>query len=346
METGCTSSIIPADKATLVASIIQATFGQEASAVFLLKGGLSGAIVYRIVVNGESYVLKLDTPGEEDIYAMNKIAAAAGIAPEIFYADHTQGISISAFIDAKPVRAHFADPVSLAQAMGKLVRKMHDMPVFKKQGDMQGLVNELIKKIKASASAVFAAPAFDETFCYYEQVNRAYPWHDTDKVASHNDLNPNNILFDGEHIRIVDWDAAFANDRYVDLSVAAISFANGAAQENALLEAYFGEALNDYNRARFFLMRQICRIVYAIMMFQLANTAVSGIIGSNPESLHFTMADIGALARSGKFDVATSEGQFYYGIALFNDALNAMRSEQFEPALRLVQSKMLEKKGK
>ena len=41
-------------------------------------------------------------------------------------------------------------------------------------------------------------------------------------VSSPNDLfKPDNILFDGQGVWLVDWEAAFLNDRYADLAVVA-----------------------------------------------------------------------------------------------------------------------------
>jgi thiamine kinase-like enzyme len=56
----------------------------------------------------------------------------------------------------------------------------------------------------------------------YSRVAHVYPRHDESNwVSSHNDLKPENILFDGNRVWLVDWEAAFLNDRYVDLAVVA-----------------------------------------------------------------------------------------------------------------------------
>ncbi|PZF72502.1 choline/ethanolamine kinase family protein [Taibaiella soli] len=336
METTQLNNIIPAERVAFVTNAIKNTFGQDASDIILLKGGLSGAGVYKIMVAAIPYVLKLDAPGVADIYATTSIAAAAGIAPKVFYADHTEGVSIYEFIEAKPIRESFTDPAELASELGKLIRKLHGMPVFEKTNDMRAMADGFIAQFKASN--VLTGAAFEEAFTYYDRIKEVYPWHDTDKVSSHNDLNPNNILFDGERIRIIDWDAAFANDRYVDLAIAAISFASVFKLERALLAAYFGDTMDDYRYARFFLMRQICRLIYATLMFQLSAAVIEELTAQYPESLQFTSADIGRLAQEGRFDITKAEGQFYYGIALFNDALNAMRSKGFDAAMDIVGS--------
>lgn len=89
-------------------------------------------------------------------------------------------------------------------------------------------------------------------------------------VSSHNDLNPNNILFDGKKIWVIDWEAAFQNDRYVDLAIVAKTFVHNQEDEAIFLQTYFGEQLDEYKRARFFLMQQICRMYYAMIMLKLA----------------------------------------------------------------------------
>src|SRR5581483_9862851 len=56
-----------------------------------------------------------------------------------------------------------------------------------------------------------------ELFTRYAQIAAVYP-HETDMASSHNDLfKPDNILFDGHRVWLVDWEAAFLNDRYADL---------------------------------------------------------------------------------------------------------------------------------
>lgn len=335
MVTKSINSTIPDERMLRIAAVVQMTFGQTIGKITPLKGGLSGAGVYKMVVNDLAYVLKLDQPNETDIYATTKIASDAGFAPKIFYADHKEGISIYEFIDSKPVRTAFGDPAVMATEIGNLIRKMHEMPLFEKTKDMRAMVDGFIAQLKALD---VLRDKVDEAFGFYEQIKAVYPWHDTDRVSSHNDLNPNNILFDGHRIRIVDWDAAFANDRYVDLAIAAISFANVFKLERPLLAAYFGDAMNDYRFARFFLMRQICRIIYASLMFQMSAPVIKELTAQYPESLDFTSADIGRLVQEGRFDITKAEGQFYYGMALLNDALLAMRSKGFEVAVALVGS--------
>jgi hypothetical protein len=54
----------------------------------------------------------------------------------------------------------------------------------------------------------------EEFFARYAQVASVYPHDDPEMVSSHNDVfKPDNILFDGHRVWLVDWEAAFLNDR-------------------------------------------------------------------------------------------------------------------------------------
>ena len=83
----------------------------------------------------------------------------------------------------------------------------------------------------------------------YRQVAAVYPRLDADLVSSHNDLfKPDNMLFDGNRVWLVDWEAAFLNDRYADLAVVANQVVTNDAEERLYLQEYFGQAPDEYQR--------------------------------------------------------------------------------------------------
>ena len=51
--------------------------------------------------------------------------------------------------------------------------------------------------------------------------------------------------------------AAFVNDRYFDLAIVANFLVNNDAEEKTFLQEYFGQPPDEYQLARFFLMRQV-----------------------------------------------------------------------------------------
>jgi thiamine kinase-like enzyme len=69
----------------------------------------------------------------------------------------------------------------------------------------------------------------------------------------------------------VDWEAGFLNDRYFDLAVVANFVITNDAEEEAYLRTYFGEAAGAYRLARFYLMRQIAHMSYAMVFMRLGS---------------------------------------------------------------------------
>ena len=326
------SPLVPTSRIAAVEAALVAAFGTSAvTDLSLLAGGLSTSPVYKIVVDNKSYVLKLNAPATNTTLANPlALAAAAGIAPPLYYQDLATGISISGFVDNKPIRAAL-EPGKLIAGLAAIIKAIHSVPCEVEGDDLLETVDAMIDKFRQSKILSGAVP--DECFEHYEKIRERYPWKDTNKVFSHNDLNPSNIVYDGERIWIIDWDVAFLNDRYIDLANVANFFAHTGEQENILLNAYFDNAVDEYKKARFFIMRQVCRIIYAMLMFQLAAQGKPADYLHNQEMEGISLREFGALMGAGKLSLAAYEGQLMFGKALLNEALHQMRSPRFESAL-------------
>jgi serine/threonine protein kinase len=111
---------------------------------------------------------------------------------------------------------------------------------------------------KFQAAKILPESETEELFQGYARVASVYPRHDSDMVSSHNDLKPENILFDGDRVWLVDWEAAFLNDRYHDLAVVANFVVTNDAEEEAYLRTYFGEAAGEVS-----LVTQEAKLQYA-----------------------------------------------------------------------------------
>ncbi len=331
-------STVPAEKIKSVENALLKAFNTtEVSDISLLEGGLSASAVYKIIVNDTPYVLKLDSAvynNLNDELTCMEIAANGNIAPMVYYLNIADGISITGFIKAVPMAAAFTSIGSRLQELAKTIKAIHELPLFTKESSLLDTVDGLINQFEASK--MLTGPVFDECFEYYDLIRNYYPWDDTDKVSSHNDLNPNNMVCDGEKIWIIDWDGAFKNDRYVDLAITANFYVSNDEHEELFLQTYFGENLNDYNRARFFLMRQVCRLVYAMLMFKLADASNPMGMGHDPNMEDITLNDVKQQVGAGKISLAGYEGQLLFGKALFNEALVSMQSPRFNLSIQQI----------
>jgi aminoglycoside phosphotransferase (APT) family kinase protein len=174
----------------------------------------------------------------------------------------------------------------------------------------------------------------DELFRRYADLMKVYPRNDAELVASHNDVKPQNMVFDGERLWLVDWEAAFLNDRYVDLSISANFFVRDD-REAAYLAAYFGTPATPYQHARFYLMRQALHVFYAAFLLVTAARAGTPIDSMAPAP---DFRDFHERLISGEVDLTTPEAKVQYALVHLAAARRQIRTPRFEEALALVAS--------
>ena len=152
-------------------------------------------------------------------------------------------------------------------------------------------------------------------------------------VSSHNDLlKPDNILFDGERVWLVDWEAAFLNNRYVDLASVANFVLTGDDDERIYLQQYFGQPPTPYQQACFFLIRQLTHIFYA-MAFLL--------LGSAGKPVRWTedlpdFKDFHRRLWTGELNIRDSHVKVDYGKVHWQRLMENVRHPRFAEALKVV----------
>ena len=318
-----------------VARGLTAAFGvAEPDSIVALGGGLSGAGVFRIRVGGIAYLLRLDQArdGFRDplrAYACMRIAAAGLLAPRVRYADAEDGVAIMDFIEERPLSLEYCGtPDQLVVEAAQTVRALHAGPPFPPLVDYLDGIDALVAQFQARGLVAPAAMA--ELLDRYRELRARYRTDPADLVASHNDLNPRNILYDGSRLWLVDWESAFLADRYVDLACIANLFARTPAQEDLLLATYFGAA-DATRRARLQVMRQVNHLFYGLVM---ANA-----VGDQPQARDLSgrsLEDLHEALTLGEPVLDTEAGRFGYVRARLAAAIEGMRTPQFAEALALI----------
>ena len=333
-------SLVPATKVNAVNRALQATFDtQSVDSITPLSGGLSTAFVYKIIVAGKPYVLRLimhqdalNDPARQ--FTCMKLAAAVGVAPRVHYASVEDALSIIDFVDAQRLMTAFATRQELLITLANTVKAIHSTTTFPKLVNFLDGVDDFIQEFRAAQMLPESATA--ELFCLYAQVQQSYPRHDPDVVSSHNDLNYNNILFDGKKIWVIDWEAAFQNDRYADLATIANGFVNSDDDEELFLRAYFGDAPSDYQRARFFLMRQVRHLFYAMIMMKLVDYAKPGNVPLDTNMQVPRIEEFRKHLGDGTIQLGSYQGQLLFAKVEMNEALLAMQSQRFAESVALM----------
>jgi len=327
---------LPADKRPAIDRGLLAAFGTTTlDAVTPVSGGLSGANVQRIEISGGVYLLRLESPPKGLLdpvrsHACMEIAAKAGLAPRVLYADAETGGTITDFIVAQPPAVSRAE---LIRQLARMARALHDTPAFPPLVDYLDGLGDLTARALASGLPTPTLTA--RARAVQVALSTAYRRLEPQLVSSHNDLNPGNIVHDGRRPWLVDWDAAFLADRYVDLAALANVYAREPADEAILLAAYFGEPPTADRRARLYLARQISHLFHAMIFVSMAAEERPGARLTDPEDGGRSLDQLHAALAGGAPLLATWEGRVAYGLAHLAEALANVAHPRFAEATRL-----------
>jgi len=233
-------------------------------------GGASGATLVRVdagdlrlLVRHEGPVTPLLKRNPHRFTAM-KLAADAGVAPRVHYMDETAGLTITDFIIQKPFADVPGGRVSLARALGELLRRLQGEAQFPPLIDYRELLGDMLAHLVSSG--VFGGGVLDPYSAALAQLVRGLDWSKENLVASHNDPNPNNILFDGDRLWLIDWEAGYRNEPMVDLGIISDTFGTAPDQLEALFTGWLGRSPQRAERDRFEAVRRLTRLYYACFL--------------------------------------------------------------------------------
>jgi len=229
-------------------------------------------LTYRVEVGGRSYLLRIETRRgpyrNPHQYECMRTAAAAGLAPALRHADADAGVAVMDFLRQRPLGEYAGGPLALAKDLGVIAARLQRTPAFPRLVDFPQVVERIFGFVRGSR--LFADGLLDPHAAAFERLRTAYRWDASTLVSSHNDPNPQNILFDGERLWLVDWETAYRNDPLTDVAILVENFAQTPELERALVEAWLGEEPDRALRARLALMRQLTRLYYAGLLLSLA----------------------------------------------------------------------------
>jgi len=290
-----------------------------------IAAGLSGAEVYRVDADGQSFVLKRatsDQPVSDWLRQVRyqQLAGQSQLAPTVIHVEEKQRAVLSTFLVDRAFPAFIGPPATRPAALrllGKTLRDVHALPIT--EGHPGTDVRAFLVQVQTSLSGalpIFAADAVQRV------LDETPPDSGRAPVLSHNDVNPTNLVFDGERLRLLDWDHAGPNEPYFDLATAAVFFRLNDADSVALLSAYEERAVSALpERLRF-----DCRLVAALCGAMMLRVASRGdpAVRTSDEQLETTLGlgDFYQRVRSGAESFATHEGQRRFGLALLKESLS------------------------
>jgi len=224
-----------------------------------LSGGITNTN-FTVEDGGKRYVVRIgDDIREHHIVRSNELAAsraaaAAGISPPVVHAE--PGAMVLEFVEGKTLEeADIRDADRLARLL-PVIRTCHrDIPLHLRGPAMLFWVFHILRNYAQTLRAGDSphVPRLAELGGNAAMLEAAVG--PIDLVFGHNDLLAANFIDDGSRIWLIDWDYAGFNSPLFDLGGLASNNGFDEAQEIALLEAYFGQPVDDGLRHRFEAMK-------------------------------------------------------------------------------------------
>lgn len=193
-----------------------------------------------VVADGEAAVLRHDLGrvpapvvhrGRE--LAVLRSAAAAGLAPEVLYADARAGILVTRYLDGTALTAaQIGKPDALSE-IAALLRRVHALPDPGTYYTLASAADLYLASIRNPALRRRGTALADEL--------RAVPeLPPAERRLCHMDPVAGNLIRTAEGLRLVDWEFAVAGDPMFDLAAVIAYHDLGAAAALHLLRAWSG----------------------------------------------------------------------------------------------------------
>jgi hypothetical protein len=208
-------------------------------------------------------------------YGCMTIAAAAGIAPALHYVDAGNGVAVMDFIHAVSLVQFPGGKPALVRALGTLARDLQATPPFPELWDFRAAAGRFL----ALAEQRFEPGLLDPHRAAFEQLRAVIEWDPANHVSSHNDPNPQNVLFDGARLWLIDWEAACRNDPMVDVAILGDTLPATPEEKAALIAAWLGRPATADESRRLAQVTMLTRLYYAGLLFAVSGSP-SGTLAS------------------------------------------------------------------
>jgi aminoglycoside phosphotransferase (APT) family kinase protein len=291
------------------------------TAIAPISTGASGAAVYAVTTTRGEFVLRVsgdrfDAHWPQQLRIMRR-AAERGIAPAIVHVDEAARAIVSVRVQGLPFAAALMNPASRDAAIASIVAQLRALHALDTAGvqerDPIAFAREQYATQRVRPGFPVWAAALDSVFDGIE-VTLA---HDRQRVASHNDINPGNVLWDGTRVWLVDWEVAGLAHPFYDLATLALFIRLEDEVAFGLLAMQEQRAIGEEERATFVALRRLaallCGLVFASMVEDLSVL---------PEGAPTLLEFYGEL-RAGRLDLQAARGRGAFAAALLREGSTA-----------------------
>ena len=207
-------------------------FKEELLSLELLKNQGFNNISYLLKTTNKSYVIRVFKSNEsvnisrEFEYKIQKKAYKIAIASKpIFLND-----KFMIYEYQKGIHKTKLSKIELKNLVLK-IKKFHNFKIKDKPYDLKLDLKNYSEKLTTKISKKLIDKCFKSIKILEKQKY--------EPVLTHHDLNPKNIIFSKNSIKIIDWEYAGVNDKFFDLASLCIEFKLNKKEEKIVLNSYF-----------------------------------------------------------------------------------------------------------
>ena len=207
-------------------------FKEELESLELLKNQGFNNISYLLKTAKKSYIIRVFKSNEsvnvsrEFEYKIQKKAHKKGITSkpiflneEFMIYEYTKGIHKSKL-----------SKIELKNLVSK-IKTFHKFKTDEKPYDLKKDLENYSKKLSSQKSKKL----INKSLKSIKKLEK----YKYEPVLSHHDLNPKNIIFDKNSLKIIDWEYAGVNDRFFDLACVCVEFKLTKDEEKIVFHNYF-----------------------------------------------------------------------------------------------------------
>lgn len=291
--------------------------------------GNSGAGVFLVDCDGGKSILKT-TPASEPVevwrraVATQRAAVADGLAPKVLHADEGRRAVLSEFVLDRSFPAFFFNPATRADALvalGGMVRRIHAISPLPDHpnADPVGMLANFWSGLQPDSSGRQVVPNYARDVWQRLSTERA-PDADRAPVLSHNDMNPSNLVFDGERLLMFDWQTTSLNDPYYDLATIAMFLRMDERTTLQLLSAYDELPVTVVPTRFQYFRRMAAALSGSAFLFISSGGGYDEMDTSLTIEAAPTLSDVYTELRDGTLNLGLPAGQWRFGLALLKES--------------------------
>ncbi|MGF1608959.1 MAG: phosphotransferase, partial [Kiloniellales bacterium] len=233
-------------------------------------GGLTNR-VYRLQVDGTSYVLRIPGEGTADYIDRKvevhnaRIAAAAGVGAEVLFFDEVDGLMLTRYLAGCVTMspALFASRSGAPARAALALKRMHDCgKSFRFRFELFAMIDDYLGVLARLGATL--PEGYHEVVKEAEAVRRVLNDRPNPLAPCHCDPLAENFLDNGERMWIVDWEYSGMNDPIWDLGDLSVEAAFTEAQDREMMAAYCGGSVPAATYGRMVIYKAMCDLLWTL----------------------------------------------------------------------------------